>query len=198
MMQLPDRNALLARVKGSRGGWDASFRPADLEPIGAGQESVWDYPRPPALVPAWGAVRVACGRHVIAESARALVVKETAGAPVPYLPPDDVNTGLLAANGGASVCEWKGAALAYDCVMPDGARIADAAWCYPEPFGDLPADFTRIAGWFAFYPAKLDCRVQSDDGTWEQARPQPGGFYGGWMLDRIAGPVKGGPGTGHW
>ena len=32
----------------------------------------------------------------------------------------------------------------------------------------------------------------------ERVRPQPGRFYGGWLTDDIAGPVKGEPGTGHW
>ena len=31
----------------------------------------------------------------------------------------------------------------------------------------------------------------------EVVRPQ-GGFYAGWVTDKIVGPIKGGPGTGHW
>ena len=55
------------------------------------------------------------------------------------------------------------------------------------------AAFAAIAGWFSFYPAHLHCEVAG-----ERVRPQPGGFYGGWMTDDIAGPVKGEPGTGSW
>ena len=32
----------------------------------------------------------------------------------------------------------------------------------------------------------------------EQAKPQPGGFYAGWVTSRLVGPLKGGPGTAHW
>ena len=62
-------------------------------------------------------------------------------------------------------------------------------WDYPDPFPPYEA----VAGWFSFYPARLTCTV--DD---EVARPQPGGFYGGWVTDDIAGPVKGSPGSQGW
>ena len=190
---LPDKQALLARVASSRASWDLDFRPPGLEPAGEGRESVWDYPRPPILAPAPGEVRVSSGVREVARSADALEVKEMAGAPVPYIPPGDVLTDWLVPNGRLSVCEWKGVAVSLDCILPDGTRIADAGWSYPDPFDDLPEGYSAIAGWIAFYPAKLDCFIGGD-----RARPQPGGLYGGWVTDRIAGPVKGGPGTGHW
>ena len=62
-------------------------------------------------------------------------------------------------------------------------------WTYPTP---LP-DFLSIAEWFAFYPGRIECRV---DG--ELVRPQAGGFYGGWVTSEIVGPHKGEPGTGGW
>lgn len=193
MRGLPNKSALLAQVRPHRAAWDQEFRPKNVEPAGPGEQSVWDYPRPPVLLPPPATIRVMLGQQVIAESAAALELCETASAPVPYLPPQDVRTDFLVANGGASVCEWKGAALSYDLVMPDGRRIADAAWCYPDPFDDLPEGYAEIAGWFAFYPSKLDCFVGQ-----EQARPQPGGFYGGWVTERIKGPIKGGSGSQGW
>lgn len=195
---LPDRDQLLARVKRARKAWDTTFRPHGLEAAGPGEKSVWDYPRPPSLMPAGRGIRVMLGDIVIAETRSALIVRETAGAPVPYLPPTDVRTQWLRPSGGVSVCEWKGAAVSWDCAVPDRPPIADAAWCYPDPFGDLPADFTRIAGWFAFYPARLECYWEQADGAWARVRPQPGGFYGGWVTDAIKGPIKGSSGTGHW
>ena len=200
---LPDKRALLARVAPARGHWDAHFRPPGLEPVGPGEESVWDYPRPPALVSSSGGpataergapeYRVEADGNVVARSGAVVLVKETAGAPVPYFPPDSVRTEWLVANGGMSVCEWKGAALAYDCVLPDGTCVTDAAWSYPDPFDDLAEGYAAIAGWFAFYPARLACFVGE-----ERARPQPGALYGGWVTDRIRGPIKGGPGTQGW
>ena len=62
-------------------------------------------------------------------------------------------------------------------------------WSYEKPL----AGFAMIAGALSFYPALVDCTV---DG--EHVRPQPGGFYGGWVTDEIVGPVKGAPQTGHW
>ncbi len=195
---LPDKSALLARVKGSRSAWNPDFRPPGVEPVGEGEESVWDYPRPPVLMPAPGSIRVLHGDHVVAETVRALEVKETAGAPVPYLPPQDVRTDWLAPNGRLSVCEWKGAAVGFDLLLAGGERVVDAAWSYPDPFDDLAEGYGAIAGWFAFYPARLDCFVRGADGDWEKARPQPGGFYGGWVTERIKGPIKGAPGSQGW
>lgn len=192
-ISLPDKAALLARVKAGRGHWDRNFRPAGLEPVGDGEESVWDYPRPPILVPAPAPITVRLGDFVVAHSNAALDMKETASPPAPYLPPQDVRTEWLRPTDQLSVCEWKGVGVAYDLHLPDGQQIAGAAWSYPDPFDDLAKGYADIAGWFAFYPSKLECYVGE-----EHVRPQPGGFYGGWMTDRIKGPVKGSAGTGHW
>ena len=195
--ELPDKDRLLQRVRANRDSWDPSFRPPGVESLAAGQESVWDYPRPPRLDPAPAVVTVRQpedhGSRIVAQSGRALELKETAGAPVPYCPPEDVETGWLVPSGRVSICESKGAAVEFDLVVPGAERIAAAAWCYPDPFDDLAEGYARIAGWIAFYPAKLACFMGD-----ERARPQPGGLYGGWVTDRIRGPIKGGPGSGHW
>ncbi len=190
---LPDKGALLRQVRGRRDHWDRSFRPAGLETAGPGQESVWDYPRPPVVVSASGTPSARIGGHVVASGDRAVEVKETAGAPVPYFPPDDVRTDWLIPNASLSVCEWKGAAQGYDLVVPGGPSVPDAAWTYLDPFDDLAQGYAQIAGWFAFYPAKLECYVDQ-----ERVRPQPGGFYGGWVTDRIRGPIKGVLGSAGW
>ena len=191
---LPAKDVLLARARPARRKWDDAFRPPQgVEPAGEGRESVWDYPRPPILAPAPGPIRVEADGHVVASSTGALEAKERASAPVPYLPPADVRAEWLVANGRVSICEWKGAAVSFDLTVPGGPTIPDAAWCYPDPFDDLAEGYAAIAGRFAFYPAKLACFVGD-----ERVQPQPGGFYGGWMTRRIAGPVKGAPGTGHW
>lgn len=190
---LPDKNALLEEVKWRRDKWDRDFRPDNVEPVGPGEESVWDYPRPPSVVPTQDHLRVMYGDRMVAETTRALAMKETAGAPVPYFRPDDVQTDWLMSNGKVGICEWKGASVGYDLVLPSGDRVADAAWTYPDPFEDLGQGYIDTAGWFAFYPARIACFVGE-----ERVRPQPGNVYGGWVTDRIKGPVKGAPGTEGW
>ena len=190
---LPKKDWLLARVGPSRAAWGRSQRPARIEPAGPGEESVWDYPRPPELRPAPGRARVVHGGCEIALSDCALRMVETAGAPVYLLPPEDVRMDLLVPNDHVTVCEWKGAAVHFDLVMP-GARVADAAFAYPDPLDDLGCGYERIAGWIAFYPARVEACFVGD----EQVRSQPGGYYAGWVTDAIKGPIKGDPGTEGW
>ena len=159
------------------------------DPVGPGQESVWDYPRPPRLERSGRRVRVEFAGVVVADSERAWRVMETSHPPVWYVPLEDVRTELLERAGGGSYCEWKGRAVYYDVVV-DGRRAERAAWGYPTP---VPA-FRPIQGCVAFYAAAMDaCWV--DD---ERARPQPGGFYGGWVTSDVVGPFKGEPGTWGW
>lgn len=127
--------------------------------------------------------------EVIARTVRGRRVVETAGAPVYYFPPEDVRTDLLEESGRTSFCEWKGRARYWTLVLR-GCRVADVAWSYPRPMDD----FESIAGWSAFYAGKVDSARVGD----LKAEPQPGGFYGGWVTPDLAGPIKGGPGTGGW
>jgi uncharacterized protein (DUF427 family) len=161
--------------------------PQRIEPA-PGQESVWDYPRPPAIVPTERLVRVEHAGAVIAETRRAIRVLETSQAPAFYIPPDDVDWRYLDASDGASFCEWKGQAD-YLAVVVGDQRVVDAAWRYRSP----TIAFESIRDHLAFYPQKVTCSV---DG--EVARPMPGGFYGGWITDQIVGPFKGATGTAHW
>ncbi len=164
-------------------------RPPFADVPRAGQVSVWDFPRPPALVADTRRVIVAVDDRVIVDTVRAMRLMETASPPTFYLPPDDVDHSALVQARGGSMCEWKGLAVYWSVALPDRPVLEAVGWSYPEP----NASFAGIAGWLSFYPGRLCCEV---DG--ERVRPQPGGFYGGWMTDDIAGPVKGTPGTGHW
>lgn len=156
---------------------------------GPGQESAWDYPRPPAVVASHRLVRVELAGVTVAESGRARRVLETAGAPCWYIPPEDVRTDLLEDANYRTVCEWKGRADHYDLVVGD-RRARRAAWSYASP---LPG-YESIAGWFAFYAGRVDAATV--DG--ERVTPQPGGFYGGWVTSDVVGPFKGEPGTEGW
>ena len=164
------------------------MRPVPLTP-GAGQESVWAYPRPPRLEQSAREVVVVLGGVVVCRTRRAWRVLETSHPPTWYLPREDWLPGALEPAAGSSVCEWKGVA-AYLTVVGGGTRAERAGWTYPDP---TPA-FAGLRDAVAVYPAAMDaCTV---DG--EQVRPQEGGFYGGWVTDDVVGPFKGGPGSTSW
>ena len=165
-----------------------STRP-EPEPVGPGQESAWEYPRPPRLEPTSAHLVIVLGGVTIADTTRAYRVLETSHPPNYYFPPDDVAPGAVEPAKGASFCEWKGRARYF--TVRGGAEVAhEAAWSYEHP-NDA---FAPIAGYIAFYASRVDaCFV---DG--ERVVPQPGGFYGGWITSSIVGPFKGGPGSRGW
>jgi uncharacterized protein (DUF427 family)/drug/metabolite transporter (DMT)-like permease len=159
-----------------------------IEP-GPGQESVWDYPRPPRIEATSRHIRVMFGGQVIADTHAAKRVLETSHPPAYYIPPQDIRMEYLERTKHSSWCEWKGRARYYTVTVGD-SQATNAAWSYSQP---VPA-YAAIEDYVAFYPQKMDaCFV---DG--EEVRPQPGGFYGGWITDDIVGPFKGGPGTAGW
>lgn len=162
---------------------------SDPIPPGPGQESVWDYPRPPRLEPCTKPLEIQFNGVTIARTDRALRVLETSHPPTYYFPPDDVVADYLEPNPSQSYCEWKGRAHYVNVVVND-RRLEKVGWYYPSP---TPA-FTDLQNYLAFYAEPMDaCFV---DG--EQVQPQPGNFYGGWVTSAIVGPFKGSPGTWGW
>jgi len=150
---------------------------------------VWDYPRPPALVPCARRVRVELGGELIADSVRALRVLETSHPPTIYVPPEDIADGVLEPVAKRTVCEYKGRAAYFDVVAGD-RRARAAAWSYPDPV----AAYGALRGHVAFYPGRVD-RCRLDD---EEVRAQVGDVYGGWITADLTGPFKGAPGTRGW
>ena len=146
---------------------------------------MWDYPRPPVVLSNSRQVEVRHGDRLVATTVRALRVCETASPPTFYLPSDDVRRDALRPAAGQSFCEWKGQA-AYWSLLDSEVPVA---WSYAAP----SLSFAALRGCVSFYPGRIECYV---DG--ERVRPQPGGFYGGWITSDIVGPFKGEPGTGHW
>lgn len=159
------------------------------EEPGPGQESVWDYPRPPRLENSDKHVRVELNGKTIAETHDAKRVLETSHPPVYYIPPEDVKMEYLERESGSSYCEWKGQAHYYSVSVGD-RTVEKAAWCYGSP----NQRFDAIKDHIAFYPHKMDACYIDD----EEVRAQEGSFYGGWITDDIVGPFKGGPGTMGW
>ena len=163
--------------------------PLERQAPGPGQESVWDYPRPPRCEPARRHIQVIFGGVTIADTRRAMRVLETSHPPVYYIPPCDIAMAHLAPSPRRSFCEWKGTARYYT-VTAGGKTARDAAYAYAEP----EPGFERIMDYIAFYAGPMDaCLV---DG--EKVTPQPGRFYGGWITKDVVGPFKGEPGTEFW
>jgi len=154
-----------------------------------GQESVWDYPRPPRVEPCKHRVRVEFNGEAIADTTRAWRLLETSHPPAYYIPREDVQCEFVQASSRRTFCEFKGEACYWDLKI--GTRISrDAAWSYESP--NHPYDALRDC--LAFYPSRVDACFVDD----ERVQPQTGDFYGGWITSNIAGPFKGGPGTSHW
>lgn len=161
----------------------------DRVPPLPGQESVWDYPRPPRLEPTPRRLRVVFDGQIIADTRRGLRVLETSHPPVYYFSPADVRIEYLVRTQRSSFCEWKGLA-GYYTVQADSRRAENAAWFYPNP----SAAFAAIKDYIAFYAGLMDACYVDD----ERVTPQPGGFYGGWITSDVVGPFKGEPGTAGW
>ena len=159
------------------------------DPVGPGQESVWDYPRPPRIDPSGERVEVVLGGVMVAGTTSSLRVLETSHPPAYYLPYAGFTDGVLVPVSGSTYCESKGHASYFD-VVAGGVRMARAAWTYRDP----SPGFEALRDHVSVMPGAMDrCTV---DG--EVVQPQAGGFYGGWITARVAGPFKGGPGTFGW
>jgi uncharacterized protein (DUF427 family) len=159
-----------------------------IEPL-PGQESVWDYPRPPRMEESQRHIRVIYNGVTLASTRRARRIVETSHPPVYYLPAQDVQWRFFKPATRSTFCEWKGAASYYSIAV--GAKtLADAAWYYPHPAHPYEA----LANYIAFYPAKMDACYVDD----ERVQAQAGDFYGGWITSEIVGPFKGSAGTFEW
>lgn len=191
---LPDKSTLLADIQKHR--ILDRERPAELaiEAVGPGEESVWDFPRPPRVETVAASLRVVFAGQTVAETARGLRVLETAGAPVYYFPPGDVEAATLQpAAGDWTLCEWKGVAVYFDLAIGD-QRSARAAFAYPDPLDDLGQGYERLRDYVAFYPSRVDAAFIGD----EQIAAQPGAYYAGWVTRALRGPIKGVHGSSHW
>jgi len=153
------------------------------------RESVWDYPRPPALESCTRRVRIELGGVTVADSIAALRVLETSHPPTIYVPPADVAAECLQPGAGRSLCEWKGIATYFD-VAAGGRHEASAAWTYREP----AERFAALRDHVAFYPGRMDACWLDE----ERVSSQPGDFYGGWITNDLHGPFKGGRGSARW
>lgn len=164
------------------------MRPEAIQPS-PGQESVWDYPRPPRLEDTDKHIQIIFNGIAIVDTRNAKRVLETSHPPSYYIPPEDIKIEYLIQTPQSSFCEWKGLAVYYSVRVGD-KEAQNIAWFYPNP----TPNFASIKDHVAFYAHPMDvCYV---DG--ERVTPQPGNFYGGWITSDIVGPFKGIPGSWGW
>jgi uncharacterized protein (DUF427 family) len=96
-------------------------------------------------------VRVLFNERLIADTSRALTLKETGLPPVQYIPREDANMSLLERTAHKSHCGYKGEA-AYYTVRADERTAENAVWTYEDPYPAVAA----IKGHLAFYPDRVD------------------------------------------
>lgn len=101
-------------------------------------------PNPKRVVVTWN------GR-VVADSRKALTLKEARYPPVSYIPRGDVDVALLARSAHKSHCPYKGEA-SYYTIVSDGKRSENAIWSYEDPSDAVG----EIKGYVAFYPDRVD------------------------------------------
>jgi uncharacterized protein (DUF427 family) len=105
---------------------------------------------PITIEPAGVRVVARVGAQIVADTTRALTMREASYPPVHYIPLEDVDQTLLTASATQTYCPYKGDASYYGIAAADGER-ADAVWSYREPY-DAVAD---IAGHVAFYTDRV-------------------------------------------
>lgn len=157
--------------------------------VGPGQESVWGFPRPAICEATAARIRIEHAGGIVADSRTAIRTLETSHPPSYYIPQADIAPGMLRRADGSSFCEWKGAAVYWDVVIGD-LVLPKIGWSYPNP---SPA-FAIFRDHVAFYAGPFDCCSVDH----EVVVPQAGGFYGGWITSKFAGPFKGIPGSRGW
>lgn len=154
-----------------------------------GQESVWDYPRPPKLEVFTGHLRIIFNEEIIVDSNKAFRILETSHPPTYYIPISDFKEGSLIKTSKSSFCEFKGMASYYD-VLSKGKVAKNASWGYPT----VNSHYEQLKGTVSVYAHLMDACFVND----EKVQAQDGDFYGGWITNNIVGPFKGGAGTWGW
>lgn len=150
-----------------------SINPQRIVP-GPGQESVWDYPRPPRVEESARHIQVVFNGVVIADTRRARRVLETSHPPVYYIPAEDIRMEYLLPSPHRTWCEWKGQ-VAYYHVQAADKRAENAAWTYPRPDGCMHGRRRAGAGPARRLLRRLDHR--------QHRRPVQGRARHRWLVD---------------
>jgi uncharacterized protein (DUF427 family) len=111
---------------------------------------------PITITPSTVRVVVAVGGRVVADTRKALTLREADYAPVHYIPRDDVDMSLLERTDHATYCPYKGDCAYYSIPVGD-ARSQNAVWTYEAPY----AAVAQIKDHLAFYPDRVDSIEQA-------------------------------------
>lgn len=103
-------------------------------------------------------VRVTFNGRVIADTRRALTLREAGYPPVQYIPRADIDVALMDRTTHATRCPYKGEA-SYFSLEVDGRVSENAAWSYEAPY---PA-VAEIKEHVAFYQSRVEGIEESDE-----------------------------------
>jgi uncharacterized protein (DUF427 family) len=98
-----------------------------------------------------GRVVVRAAGRVVADTCRALTLREAHYPPVQYIPREDVDMSLLVRTELATWCPYKGD-CAYYSIAAGGSISPNAAWTYETPLEAV----ARIGSHLAFYRTRVD------------------------------------------
>jgi uncharacterized protein (DUF427 family) len=96
-------------------------------------------------------VRVLFNGRVVADTTRALTLKEATLPPVQYIPREDADMSVLERTAHKSYCPFKNEA-SYYTIRADGRSAENAVWTYETPY----ARVSQIKDHLAFYPDRVD------------------------------------------
>lgn len=97
------------------------------------------------------------GTRVVADTARALTLREAGYPPVHYIPLEDVDQTILTPTETQTYCPYKGDASYYSIDLDGGSSLTDAVWTYREPYEAV----APIAGHVAFYADRVTVEATS-------------------------------------
>lgn len=119
---------------------------------------------PIAIEPCESRVRVTRGGSVLADTERAVVLREADYPPVYYIPRQDARLGSMTRTEHTTYCPYKGDATYYTVTDPDGGSAENAVWSYEQPHRAMAA----ITGYLAFYPDQVQLQVGGEPGPAER------------------------------
>jgi uncharacterized protein (DUF427 family) len=97
--------------------------------------------------------------RIVADSRKAVTLREASYPAVQYIPRADVEMGLLEATDHATYCPYKGD-CSYFSIPSGGTRTINAVWSYEAPYDAV----TQIKGHLAFYPDRVEALTVEQDG----------------------------------
>jgi uncharacterized protein (DUF427 family) len=119
---------------------------------------------PITIAPTSARVIVRVAEQVIADTTRALILRESAYPPVHYIPLEDVDPNALRRSDTQTYCPYKGEASYYSIVTSHG-DVDDAVWTYERPYEAVQ----EIGGHVAFYPEHVHLTVEGSPRSADEA-----------------------------